>query len=289
MKPRLIALDVDGTLLRSDRSLSRRTRRAIGWARQTGIHVTLVTGRHQQEVDFLARSLSLSDPVACCNGAVIYHPASGQTISQVAIGHETTICLTRELKLRGLFFYHYLPEGILVERQHARRLKFGALRKAWLTPSHTAGFLRWLMDLRHLRLLTVPDAAAYLEASMAPTTMLNVSGLPAGEAESLRAELERITDYRVSATLTLPHHVDILPMGRSKAAGLADIASLLGIDRSETVAVGDNFNDISMLEFAGLGVAMGNAPGEVRTRAHRVISDNDQDGVAGLIEELLGR
>jgi len=287
MKLRLIALDVDGTILRSDRSLSRRTRRAIARARYAGLHVTLITGRHRQEVDFLARSLALTDPVACCNGAFIYHPDTGRTISEAAIGHETTVHLTRELQRLGLFFYHYLPQGILIERQHARRLKFGALRKAWRTPSHTAGFLRWLMDLRHLRLLTVPDAAAYLEARRVPTTMINVSGLPTGEAEALRAELERIEDDRISTTLTLPHHVDILPPGRSKAAGLADIASLLGVDPAETVAVGDNFNDVSMLEFAGLGVAMGNAPGEVRARAHRVIGDNDRDGVAGLIEEFL--
>lgn len=284
---RLIALDIDGTILRSDGSLSPRTRRAVARALKAGLHVTLVTGRHLQETQHLARALRLIDPISCCNGTMIYRPDTGKIIRESTIDFTAGITATLELKRLGVFFYHYLPEGILVERRQARRLRRAAAAAAGSPFARIAQRIRRFVELRRLRLIVTEDAADYLRLRGARALMMNVPDLSEMDDQALRQNLAGALGGRVVVAYTQPYHVDILPPGRSKAAGLADVAAHLGLHPAATVAVGDNLNDLPMLEFAGLGVAMGNASAEVRAGADRVVGTNDEDGVAALIEDLL--
>lgn len=109
-----------------------------------------------------------------------------------------------------------------------------------------------------------------------------------GQAESVRTLYEELSGrgLHLQITFSKPEYLEISPAGVTKAAGLAIVCEHLKIRPDEVIAVGDNFNDLEMLEFAGMSVVVYNAPDEVRRRADRVIPANDEDGVAQFVEEL---
>ncbi|EJL46775.1 hypothetical protein BAG01nite_35310 [Brevibacillus agri] len=110
-----------------------------------------------------------------------------------------------------------------------------------------------------------------------------------GEAERIaaaRRELERASLEKIRVTASGERNLEILPEGVSKASGLAVLTEKLGIGPEEIVAVGDNYNDAEMLQYAGMGVAMGNAPDDVKRLARYVTDTNDQHGVAAVIRKF---
>ncbi|NED98434.1 HAD hydrolase family protein [Phytoactinopolyspora alkaliphila] len=257
-RPRAVALDVDGTLVTyEDAYTSPRPAvvDAVGRVRASGAHVVVATGRSLHSTSKILDWLGISDGYAVCsNGAVVVDAASRRPVEI------TTFDASDPVR----YFAEEIPDAVLAVEE------LGAGYRV------TGEFPVGELDGR----MTVVSHDELLEG---PVTRLVVRW-PNGDRERLR-ELARTSglpsvDYAIGFTAWL----DIMPVGVSKASGLMTVAGLLGFTANETLAVGDGHNDVEMLAWAGLGVAMGQSPDDVKAAADTVCDDVDEDGVATLLD-----
>ncbi|HEY8551993.1 MAG TPA: HAD hydrolase family protein [Thermaerobacter sp.] len=291
---RLLALDLDGTVLTAQGTVSPRVRRAVRRALRAGVRVTLATGRVLPSAWVYARLLGLRGPLVVSDGAVLAEVGVRSSPAGSGAGsggrgpwavldvrpfpRDLAAAVVDDLLAAGCPVVVQFPEFLA----SSRRPPVGTLVRSLALP-----FLRHYWVLRRYTRV-VPGRRLARFVAVAPQPPVKISAL--GLAEALRPLEQRIRD-RYGEALRLTHSgpgsFDLLPPGTHKAAGLARLAARLGLAREQVVAVGDNDNDCEMLRWAGLGVAMGNAAPEVRRCADWVTDPNWQDGVARLIDEVL--
>jgi hydroxymethylpyrimidine pyrophosphatase-like HAD family hydrolase len=260
--PRVVATDLDGTLLRSDGTIAPRTRAALAAAWARGTTIVACTARPARWISDLAIVGGLHGPAVCANGAVVWDLDDLAVIDSFPIA----------------------PAAALEVVQRLRPLVSGG---AWAVESvdsfgHEPGyFTRW----------PVPDDALvdHVETLLAtPPVKLLLRGTPPGSQAVATAAREAVADL-VELTWSEPSAevMEMSALGVSKGSSLAGLCDGWGIDASEVVAFGDMPNDVPMLRWAGRGIAMGNAAAEVAQAAGEVTLSNDQDGVAVVLERLL--
>jgi hypothetical protein len=268
---RLVALDIDGTLLRSDRTLSPRNRAAIARARADGVRVVLVTGRRHPSARRVADELGDGVPLAVHNGALVVE--DGRILRCRPLAREAAARAIDEGRACGL-------EPIL---HCGSRGEGFVLIDAAARPEGLVGYYLERAQGEVRRVFDVRDALALEE----PIQVM--FGGPRAALEPLAARLaERLgREARVERTVypaTGMALVDVLDPGVGKAEALVFLQARWGIAAAETLAIGDNWNDRSMLEAAGRGLLMGNAPVELLALGLPVLPTNDEDGVAHAIE-----
>lgn len=296
---RLIAVDMDGTLLNEQSQVTPRTLNAIAAAERRGIHFVIATGRRHSYAMRVLRELELTpeNVLITSNGAVVRTVASTMietTHLPLATARWLLQHMTEFRNALVLTFDRVLPSG-----DDAR----GALVVEQLEELHNS-IGRW-MEANEPYIARVHPLEAALEAD--PPIQLMICGTI---ERMRRAEARLLEDPRVSpvgVTTRFPQIeiqlarteypdrdlsiVDILPAGCSKGAALLRLAGTYGVDASEIMAIGDNWNDLSMLEIAGYPVLMRNAPDDLlavaRGRGWRIAPRNTDDGVAQILESLL--
>ncbi|HWI64082.1 MAG TPA: Cof-type HAD-IIB family hydrolase [Symbiobacteriaceae bacterium] len=281
MQYRLIALDLDGTLLTGRHEITPRTREALRAARERGIALAVATGRTHQS----AREYSLrigGGPVISCNGAAVAD-SSGEFLSVKAIPHAPLkrcleLCISQRLLLEC-----YTPHGILLDKPMAHLKAY----LDWVRPG--LGLPRAIPALgviwRTNRITTVRNLVTWSDKpDHAPVLKLLAVGEPAA-LKSVAAQIGREAPG-VHITSSSWNNIEVTAAGVSKGYGLQMLGARLQIPREAMLAFGDSENDAEMLAYAGTGVAMGNAPEAVKARAARVTGTSDQDGVASVIEEM---
>ena len=268
---RLVALDIDGTLLRSDRTLSSRSREAVARARALGVRVALVTGRRHPSARRVADELGEGLPLVVHNGALIVE--DGRIIRCRPLARDVAARAIRAGLARGLEPVVHCGsrgEGWLIIDARARPVGIVGyyLERA-------AGEVRVASDLLEALAFEEPIQVMF-GGSLAEMEGL-VEALTAALAGAAR--LERTVYPATGLALT-----DVLDPGVGKADALAFLQQRWGITAEETLAIGDNWNDRSMLEAAGRGLLMGNAPSELLKLGLPVLPTNDDDGVAHALE-----
>lgn len=275
MPIKLLALDIDGTLLTPRGELTPRNSAAINRARQLGVLVVLVTGRRFNSARELVQRLELDIPLVSHNGALTKNIETLETLDF----HPLDTAIARSIIGVGREFGADMiccddPEGL------------GTMVIEGVSPDNKS--LHRYMDKYRDSVVEVPDLLEYVDH--APIQMM-FSGRcdPMDEfAECLKAAVgERIqlfkTRYR-SVDLTI---LDALSDNASKGASLATVAQRHGVSREEVMAIGDNHNDLTMLRYAGLGVVMANAEDELKEMGFELTSSNEEDGVAEAIERRI--
>ena len=270
---RLIAIDIDGTLLDSRGTLPEANRAAVRDALAAGIHVALVTGRSFHAARPVGEALSTEIPLIVSNGALIKR-ADGQTLDRSVLNPELVrdiIGLVRERRPGAALIFdrpgadQYMYEGI--DWQHRNRRGYYAINKIFMTEQ-----------------TPLEDALTESPIQLAFT----------GGVLAMRELAEFLHQQPVTrqVTLTLTEYeqrdftlLDIIELGCSKGSTLEEWASTLDIDRSEVMAIGDNLNDHEMLEFAGTPVVMGNAAPELKAFGWAETGTNDEGGLADAIEK----
>ena len=284
MAIRLIALDLDGTLLDSRGRLSGRNRAAIDAARARGAGVALVTGRRFRDARPLALELGLDVPVIAHNGALTKHAHSLETVAAVLMPVESARAVVRVGRAHGA--------DALVSDDHVGA---GLLVYDRVSPGNTAveKYIAWSLRV------VGPDAAAAVRRVESLEEYLDHDPLHVAFSggcaamERLAALMREELGASVRLLLTLYPQtdfalLDVLHPEASKGAGLAAVAAEAALARDEVMAVGDNFNDLEMLEWAGTGVLMGNADPALRRRGRfHDTATNDEDGVAAAIERFV--
>jgi HAD superfamily hydrolase (TIGR01484 family) len=258
---RLVASDLDGTLLRPDETVSDRTRSALAAAKQAGITVVLVSGRPPRSLGPIAERIGVGGIAICANGAVVWDLDAGTMLDYSPMAADLATRLVGALReaIPGALFAVELERG------------FG--REAGWTGGMVAA---------------PPDVleADALELITGPVTKLLVRhpGLPFAEVAERASQVVGDDAVATWAGLRL---VEISAAGVTKAYALERLCDRLGIDASEVVAIGDMANDLPMLDWAGTAVAVANATEAVLEAADEVTAANVEDGVARLLERIL--
>jgi len=288
MPVRLLALDLDGTLLNSRGLLPERNRRAIALARERGVRVALVTGRRFRDARPLALELGIDVPVIAHNGALTKHARTLETVAVKLLPLEAAREVLRVGRAEGadaLVSDDPTGAGLLVY-DHVSEDNTALVKYiAWSRRIHG--------DEAEEAVRRVPSLEEYLDHAPVHVAF---SGHCAPMRRLDRA-LERELGERVKVLATMyPKQdfalVDVLHPAVSKGEGCAAVADEYGFKPEEVMAVGDNFNDLEMLAFAGTSVVMGNAEMELRDhlstiRDFHVTATNDEDGVAEAIERFI--
>lgn len=263
MKYRLIAIDLDGTLVNQEGIILPSSKKAIRRAIDNGIKVALATGRMYRPSTRFAQELGISTPIICYQGALIREPYDKNVLWHKPLSVPTAREVIKQVRQIGAHLYVYINDEIYVEETTERALLYA--------------------QRNGVELNLVEDLLDCLKRE--PTEIV-AWGEPV-ELDRLVACLD--TDFGPSLLVTksYPTFCEIGHPASGKGNALKYLAKLLGIEQSQTVAIGDGPNDISMLKWAGLGVVIGTAAGEVTAAADWVVGTEIEDRFAGVIEKLL--
>ena len=262
---RLLAIDLDGTLLTPlpYKHITPRTYKALRQAADAAMIIVIATGQTISVLQNVCTKLPLSAPQIIENGAIIADIHTGAIFHEQLIPPVLILPALAALRTLGLYRAYHTLHRVYVDKNTPRA-------RNWYRPPVAP-------------VIEVEDVA-----SLYPLSCIKVAGI--GEESTLlekRRELEGIFDGKLYVTQSSFDIIELLHPEVSKGKALSVIATDLHIKPEEIVAFGDNHNDIGMLQLAGLGVAMGNAPEEVKMTADYVTLSNAEDGVAVVIEDLI--
>lgn len=265
MTIRLVAMDLDDTLLRDDRTISPRVVKAIQKAQAQGVKMTIATGRMSISARPYAEQLGLDVPVITYHGAMIQRVLSGEILFRRVIPSALATEIVQDVAGRGVYAQIYLKDRVLVPE-----LK------------------DWSHEYARIASVRVEEADLSILLSQEPEGVEKI--LLMGEEsdlDQLAPLLRQCYGEKVHITKSKPCFLEIMDGSVNKGVALATLAERFGIDRSEVMAIGDSFNDLEMINYAGLGVAMGNARPEIQEQADIVTATNEEDGVAEAIERYV--
>ncbi|MFU0823567.1 sugar-phosphatase [Clostridium sp.] len=263
---KLIALDMDGTLLNEGKKISEENNIAIKKAKEKGVKVVLATGRPIKGIENYLNELDLiSDEDYCItyNGSLVVNTGTNELLTQVLLKSEDVHYLYDLSKKLDIDIHALTTSGCI-------------------TPK-----LSEYTELE-IRMNNIPFEEIDFNNIKDDTEIVKVMFV--GEEKKLSAAIEKLPREvykKYNVVRSAPYFLEFLDKNVSKATGVKALAEKLGINRSEIICVGDAGNDIDMIEYAGLGVAMGNAFSEVKKAANYITSSNEEDGVAHVINKFI--
>ena len=272
MDLRLIAFDLDGTLLRSDKSISPRTMHALHAAQERGVLLVPATGRLYRSLPEALLDEQLSRYFILVNGAQVYDSLESRTLLREELTPALAMQMLQFLETRNVVRGVYI-DGL----GHMSLSDYEEIDDVAATPATSALMRRSYQADENLEDLT--QNAASIQKIIA--FFRNPE-----EKQVIREIMTRFPGYAVSSSLG--NNIEINAKYATKGNALRFLCRRLGIYPAQCMAFGDGTNDYSMLRVAGLGVAMANASEEVQSCADEVTQTNDEDGVAQMIERVLG-
>ncbi|ADD45791.1 HAD-IIB family hydrolase [Stackebrandtia nassauensis] len=267
MKPRLIATDFDGTLVRSDWTVSGRTNKVLKELSSLGVTIVGITGRGPRLRQLCHRDLPSADFLVLAQGGFVYQ-VSG--VDDVEALHETYIPGADVARAVAIVEREVGPVKVVVENDPTHESTLvGDLIEDW----------PWPVPMREM---SRADAlSGHVVKAFIRSDTVEAPRLLRTARELVPAELASLTDAGVG-------NVEICPPGINKDYGLSLVAKRLGIAASDTIAFGDAENDLSMFAWAGRSIAVANAHDHVKAAADELTASNDDDGVAVYLEKLFG-
>ena len=271
MTYRLIALDLDGTLLDSQLQIRPRTIEALQLAREQGVQVMIVTGRHHSAAYAYWHQLGLDLPAICCNGAYIYDFKTGKALGGDPLPPAEARAF---LKLARAYPVHLMvyTDTAMVHEHDDVPLQEGMGDWAARLPE----------NLRP-RLASVASFDELIESQAVVWKFLAVPD----DTEAMEALLNEANTQGFYCVRSGGNRIDISRAGNSKGKRLAEFIEQRGLSPDQVIAFGDQDNDREMLQLAGLGVAMGNAHEDVRASADWVTGPNDGDGIGDALQRFV--
>ncbi len=258
---RLLACDLDGTLLGPGGAGLETAKEVVGYCRARSVRFTIATGRVFGAVEKYLSYLELTGPVIT-NGGAMVASVVGQPLMEKVIDPGTAAAIAAELRRDGLPFYMIAGKGMVTE---------------WDGPETAQYSANLSFDIR-----VVPTVAGL---GIAPTQI--AVRVPAEDATAYVEKLRSRWSPKVTVLLSLPHLIEFQAEGVSKAGALGFLADSLGIAREEVMAIGDSLNDLDMLRWAGRSACVGNAHPEVAARAGAVAAGLFSAGVLEIVKKTI--
>lgn len=265
MTIRLVAMDLDDTLLRDDWTISPRVLKAIQKAQAQGVKMTIATGRMPISTRPYAEQLGLDVPVITYHGAMIQQVLSGDILFRRVIPSALAAEIVEDVADRGVYAQVYIKDRVI-----------------------TPELNDWSREYERISSVRIEEADLSILLALEPEGVEKI--LLMGEEadlDQLAPLLKQQYGEKVHLAKSKPCFLEMTDGSVNKGVALAALAEHYGIDQSEVMAIGDSFNDLEMINYAGLGVAMGNARPEIRDRADIITTSNEEDGVAEAIERYV--
>jgi len=266
---KLVAVDLDDTLLRDDLTISEHTQEILRRVRESGVVVTISTGRMLPSARPYAEQLGFDVPIITYQGALVKSVFSGEVIYECPLNEDVARLVIQYGRKKGIHVNFYLEDKLYVER---------------VTP----------VGEHYERLAGVPftrvsDLEELLEAGLPYKLLLIQEEQLIGQSLQELREILQKEGLDAHLTISKPTYLEVNHTQATKGTALKKLADWLGVSREEVMACGDSFNDLEMLDFAGCSVAVANAYPEVRSKAKYITASNNEDGVAQALEKLVLR
>jgi Cof subfamily protein (haloacid dehalogenase superfamily) len=264
VKPRLVAFDVDGTLLDNGQILHDRVVTAIEAMQERGVQGCLVTGRMYRSALRYARQLRFDTPIICYQGAAIVDPSTDEVLFDEPLGNREAIDLVLYADRENLHLQLYKNDRFYCE--------------------HLNDYAKLYAKIAGVDPVIVDSLGHEFERSDATKAVIVTE---ADIAEAKLPEIRELLGDRAYVTRSIPQFVEIMNPQVDKGKALELVAKHLGVEMREVLAIGDSWNDAPLLRAAGFAVAMGNAPPELRNVADAIVADVENDGVAEALERFV--
>ena len=266
MAYKMIVLDMDDTLLTDEHIISEATKKALMLAQEHGVKVVLASGRPTYAMQEAAKELKLAEYgsfILSFNGAKIINCKTGEELFSSTLAPKNVHKLFDLSERENVWIHTYMEDEIITQQNNP--------------------FTEIEAQITGLPIKTVADFKETVSSPVVKVLMVKEEDhLKVVEAK-LQAELAE----HLSVMRSKPFFLEFTELGVTKGTSLAFLIEKLGITREEVIAIGDSYNDVAMIEFAGLGVAMGNAPDDVKELANFVTDTNNNDGVAKVINTFI--
>ncbi|MDU2591974.1 MAG: sugar-phosphatase [Paeniclostridium sordellii] len=266
---KLIALDIDGTLLNSKKEVTKEVFDAIQMAKKKGVKVVLSTGRPLPGVQSLLKELKLNDEenyVVTFNGGLVQEISSQEVISNIEMSYEDFDIIYNELsKKHNIKIHINTPDSVVVPYKDAPKYSI-----------HEA-------NLNNIRVICMDESEINENLTFCKVMLIDEPEI----IDNIITKIPKDFHDKYTIVRSAPFFLEFLNKKVNKGSGLQALCNKLNIDPCEVIAVGDEENDRHMIEFAGLGVAMGNARDSIKEIANYITDSNDNHGVAKVISEFI--
>jgi len=274
MKYKLICIDMDGTLLNSNHKISKISKSTLKKAHDMGVNVVISTGRTYVDAVAYSDLIGLNTPIIACTGAMIKEKHGDEVIHKSVIDEEICKKLLRIFKK-----YKVKPFFNSVYKVYCGDLKLKIAMECF----KIGGFINRSVKLKYIK-----DEEKWFDVFRQEKNNIikcEIINRNREKMHNIRKELENINGIEI--TCSSEHNIEITKKGASKGRAIEILANYYNIKREEIIAIGDSDNDVSAIEFAGMGVAMGNANERVKNKSNFITESNDNDGVAKVIEKFI--
>lgn len=266
MKYKMLVLDLDGTLTNSKKEITARNRETLIRAQQAGVLLVLASGRPTYGIAPLADELQMDK-----FGGYILSYNGGEII---------------DWRTKEMLYANVLPNEVVPRLDEcARRNEVALLTydNEYIVTEHPDD--EYVKKEAFLNKMAVRPAAEFLKEIHLPVPKCLIVADPE-KLVSIEAELSVALQGQISVYRSEPYFLELVPQGIDKAQSLSVLLAKLGINREEMVAIGDGYNDLSMIKYAGMGIAMGNAQEPIKKSADYITLTNEEDGVAIAVEKF---
>lgn len=266
-KYKVLVLDLDGTLTNSKKEISERNKAALMAAQKKGIIIILASGRPTYGIVPLAEELELAKYdgyILSFNGGTIINWKTKEVIHEAKIAGEIVPHLYSDATRNGVTIISYANEHIITENKDDKYVAIEA----------------------HLNKMKVKQVESFTETISHDTPKCLIVG-DEHILKILEKEMQNKYGHSMSIYRSEPFFLELMPQNIDKAQSLKKLLYHLEIDSEQMIACGDGFNDLSMIEFAGLGVAMQNAQQKVKDASNYITLSNDEDGVAHVVDKFI--
>ena len=268
---KLIVTDMDGTVLGADHQLTKENKRALKEAEKMGIKIVFATGRFHESAKVHGDFLEHVMPIISSNGSIIKHPETNEVIYSNSIDKDTCLQIIDILDNHNLRYQVYTDEIILqkYDTEEEKQMMINYIKKVFSDKTE----IIFKKDLREE--LVDKNVLKFNVMELEKVDLL----------DKAKEDLKKLENTEVTSSWN--NNLEIMSQGSNKGNAVEFLAGLLNIDRENIIAFGDNYNDMSMLEYVGTGVAMGNAEEDVKKIASYITDKNHEDGVAKALDKLV--
>ena len=274
MAYKIICIDIDGTLLNTKHKITKRTKEIILQAHKLGVHIVISTGRMYTDAEYYSNLIGVKSPVIASNGAYIKEKDNNHVIYKDVFGESLSLELLEIFRKHHIKPYFCTPHkfyyGNIMFKIFYLATKILGVRSNKLDMEYVFSWNQWQEILHKEKDNIVKGEIIYRDVAL---------------IDELRKELKEFTQLEIVDSSR--HNIEITRKGVSKGKAVAILASFYELKREEIITIGDSENDLSMIEYAGLGIAMGNATDMVKGKADYITDSNDNEGVANAINKFV--
>ncbi len=267
MKYKMIVLDLDGTLTNNKKEITPRTKEALMKAQAKGVKIVLASGRPTYGIMPLAEELELKKNggfILAFNGGKIIDCSDCRTIFEQKLDETLVPLLYHAAKEAGMQILTYQGEGIAATDKNDK----------------------YVQEEARINKMPVEEYDDFLQQLVYPVNKCLIVGDPA-PLHQLEIKLKKELEGRMDVYRSADYFLECVPLGIDKARSLDRLIATLGITKEEVIACGDGYNDLSMINFSGLGVAMSNAADDIKAQADYVTLSNEEDGIAHVVDKFI--